>query len=307
MKRIIPSFILTFMLAASSLMADLDSGIFGSEKMAKPQDAAYPFSVYASYDNVCSSNFQDKKLKNQSQRYSEAEAEVGAIFYHNACYQEGAKAKIGYTYTVFDWKQNPFFHQDHFNMASIELGFATKRVTDWLWQANISMNVDTDHFQINKYANYDFLLWGRYDWNCAIGFHTGFLAYTGMKVDRVWPIIGFDWCINRKWKLNAIFPMNMSLVYKVTPAFSASLAGRLFYNRYRAGSHEPVPQAIFEYQNRGLELGLSYECASWLSANAHLGYTFGGQTTFSNKNRHHRQHLDIDGACYFGGNVSVKF
>ncbi len=308
MKKLVQIFFIPFILITQGLHADLESGIFGSEKIVNPEEeASRPFNVTFSYDKICSSKFSNKRFKRESQSFSVAEAEIGAVFYYDKCFEEGAKATLSYTYATFDWKQNPYFEDNHFNTVCFELGFATKRITNWLWQANVSMNQDTDFMNVGRYATYDFLLWGRYNWSRNVGYHVGFLAFTGMNINKVWPLIGFDWVINRKWKLNAVYPVNISLVYQVNKNFSAALAGRAFFNRYRVGRHEALPEAIFEYRNTGAEFALNYDWLPRISMNVHAGRTFGGQIRISNKNHHHTHHLDIDSAFYFGANIDFSF
>lgn len=307
MKRVILTLFIPCLLVIQDVAADLDSGIFGSEEMVKPEEKRRPFNVVLSYDNVCSSHFSKRRFRRQSQRFSEAEAELGAVYFYTPCFEEGGKISAGYTYTDFDWKQNPYFRQNHFNVATIELGFATKRLSGWLWQANFSMNLDMNHCNVNKYANYDILLWGRYSWGRCFGYHVGFLAYTGMNVNRVWPVIGFDWTINRKWKLNMVYPLNISLVYDVNSKLSLALAGRAFINRYRVGQHEHIPLAIFEYRNSGGEFAVNYQWRPSCKVNLHVGRTIGGLIRISNQNHHHIRNLNIDGACYFGANLDYSF
>lgn len=309
MKRLIPIICLPFLLYVQGVHADIDSGIFGSEEMADlEKEASRPFNVTFSFDGVGKSHFTDRPLKCQSQSFSEATAEVGAVFYYNKRCDEGAKATVGYSYATFDWKQNPFFRQKHFNYISFELGASTKRIRGWLWQANVSMNVDSENFKnVQDYANYDLLLWGRYNINSRFGYHVGFLGFTGMHVNKVWPIFGFDWIISRKWKLNAVYPINISLVYNVTKRLTASLAGRAFFNRYRLDRKELLSQGVFEYRNTGAEFALNYDYCSRLKANVHAGYTFGGQVRFSDRNYQHGRYILIDGAPYVGGNLTFSF
>lgn len=279
MKRLIPLIYLPFLLYVQGIYADVDSSIFGSEEMADlEKESNRPFSVNFSYDGVGKSHFSKKPFKHQTQSFSEATAEIGAVFYYSKRCEEGAKATVGYSYTTFDWKQNPFFRERHFNYISFELGASTKRILGWLWQANVSMNIDSNNFtNVQNYANYDLLLWGRYNISSCVGYHVGFLGFTGMRVNKVWPIFGFDWTISRKWKLNAIYPINISLVYTITDKLTASLAGRAFFNRYRLGRKEVLSQGIFEYRNTGAEFALNYDCTARIKLNVHGGYTFGGK------------------------------
>jgi hypothetical protein len=207
-----------------------------------------------------------------------------------------------------DWTNNPFFEQQNFGELIVGLGAFTKRIPNWLWQAQVTMNMDTEHRNWNLYTNYDLLLWGRYTTcNPDINLHVGFWMQTGMKIDHIYPIIGFDWVFAEDWKLNLVFPMNVSLVYTMDDSWSIALAGRFFDIRRRVGRDEPLSQGLFQYHNVGAELAVNYKLCDWLHANVHAGYTLWGKYKISNRENKHPTHFDIDSSWYAGGQLGVNF
>jgi hypothetical protein len=191
-------------------------------------------------------------------------------------------------------------------MDQLSFTFTTfsQRLHNWLWMASLTANWEPRFNNFSEYTNYDLLFWGRYACNRDFNMHIGFFAQTGMKIDRIYPVIGFDWLINPKWKLNAIFPLNISVVYTINDNWNAALAGRLFDLRYRLGSHEK--RALLQYRNCGAELAINYE-RKHFSANIHGGVTTGGQFKLSNRHNKNKRHFDMEPAGYCGGEAVVKF
>lgn len=234
-------------------------------------------------------------------------ADLNFVYYYNECCQEGANAALAYQRTFLDWTTNPYFTEKNFDTLSLILGAFTKRLPDWLWKAQVSINFDNlEHWNFDDYMNYDMLLWGRYDYCENIGIHIGFLAQTGMKIDRVYPIIGIDWTCG-KWKLNAIFPMNISAVYSFTPEWSVAVAGRFFDQRHRVREDEYLSEGLWHYQGGGAELAVNYSPDTWLSANVHAGYSLGGHLKIADRHYHHGHRLRVDGAPYAGAEVIINF
>lgn len=292
---------------SSSLVADVDFQDIGSTEIdgLKEDDSRGPFKVEFVFDAIGDAKVKDGHHKLQ---FATAEAEISAVFYHNACYSEGASIGLSYNRTRFDWRHSHYFHQKDFDQVCLTLGFSSERLCDWLWQAQVSANFDNiEHWSFNDYMNYDMLIWGRYAYNKTLGIHLGVLATAGMKIDRVYPIIGVDWQWSDSWKINLIFPVNLSLVYNFNKAWSVALAGRVFYERHRLGKNEFLSKGLIEYRTAGVELGLNYNPKAWLSANIHAGYDLGGKFKTANRNYNHRHNYDIDGAPYAGAELDVAF
>ncbi len=125
---------------------------------------------------------------------------------------------------------------------------------------------------------------GEYDYSKNIGVHVGFLGWTGLKIDKILPILGFDWTFCEKWTLNAVFPVNVSLVYAYNDKLSFAAAGRFFWNRHRIEKHALLSEGIWEYRNSGAELAVNYALKNFAALNLHAGYTFGGMLGFQINN-----------------------
>ncbi len=159
---------------------------------------------------------------------------------------------------------------------------------------------------IGDYACYDLILWGRYEYCEHIGVHVGFFAQAGMKMDRVYPIVGFDWKLSNRWKLNLVYPVNISLEYLLSKHWTIALAERNFNVRYRVRHRESHPKFLVRYENKGAELAIKYE-DNLTTANVHAGYTFGGLFKVANYNNHHPHHYRLDSAGYIGAEATIKF
>lgn len=304
MKKIIYVFY-SILLGSATLHADFDDRSISAEKIDSTEDLR-PFSLEAYGTSVGRAKI-DKHDFSGHVTYNELEADITAGFYYNPCYKEGLALSLGYNDTRIDWNRNPFFHQTHFHTAIVSLEGMTERLRGWTWRGLVALNMNTDHFSdFWTYATYDFLLWGRYAYSCDIGIHTGVLAYTGMKVDHVYPILGVDWRANKNWLLSLVYPVNISAAYFFDEHWSLAVAARFFNNRNRAGRHEPVPEAIVTYRNTGAELALNYD-SCWLTTSVYGGMTLAGKMTIANDHYREKHHFRLDGAPYFGGEIKLKF
>lgn len=294
-----------------SLQADDDAFVdnqnISAEKMkdsSGEEDGIFQISVKA--DWVGEAKIDKRCFPHNHVKFREGGIQGTAVVYYNCECKEGLAVGVGTDYVYFNWDKNFYFDQTKFNEVSFAISAFSERVNDWLWQAQLSINCDTRHWSFSYYTNYDFFLWGRYEFCSNFHLHGGFYAQTGLKIDRIFPVLGFDWTINDQWKLNAIYPFNMSLVYSYCENWTAALAVRLFNVRYRVSKHEPLPKGLFQYRNAGLELAFNYE-KNKLSGNVHAGCTLGGEFTISNKNNKNKRHFDLDAAPYIGGELSMKF
>jgi len=301
-------FISLAMLAVASLQADADlnSGNYNYYDLAElNQPGAFTFTL--SGNAVQNAKFKKWFLDKQKLEYRDAHADITAVFYYEKDCEEGLFAGAGYNNTRLHWKENPFFTESQFHMASVTLGGFTRRAPKWFWQGRVTMNIDTKHSRLSLYANYDTLLWGQYAYSRLVNLHVGFLAQTGMKIERVYPILGFDWQITPSWKLNAVYPVNLSIAYSLNKCWSFLFAGRFFDHRQRVGKNEPLSEGLWAYRASGAELAVNYDCDSWFKANFHIGSTLWTKLTISNKNNEHKRHFKIKSAPYIGGEMFVNF
>lgn len=272
------------------------------------EESGKQFRLYFGYDSICDAEFKDtEEHDGEELKYSRGEATLAGVVCYNPCNEEGLVLILGYTNTEIDWGENPFFDQTCFNTARVGIGGFSNRICDWMWQGSVILNADTDHFDLERYLTWDLLLWGRYQYNSCIGLHLGFYAETGMMVDHVYPVIGFDWAASECWKVNAIFPMDISAIYTINQNWSAVGAVRFFHARHRVGKDEELERAIVTYKNSGTELALLYDCADWASANVHVGYANGGRLKVADRDYSNREHFRFKASPYIGGEVKIAF
>ncbi len=295
-------------MAARALYAEADTTDIGSQQVAPQEsDAQKPFTLELSYDGIGRSKARRHHRDNHVW-FSQGQAELGMIFYYDPCHKEALNAAVTYTRTHMHLTHNRYFRQDHWDTVSIGLAAFSKRACGWLWQSEVQMNEDVDHqWNWNHYTSWDLVLWGRYDYTEDIGVHLGFIAFTGMNINRLYPIVGADWQYNEDWKLSAVYPMNISAVYSINSNWSAALAARFFDSRHRAGKHERKPESLYYYRAGGVEIGLNYEYCSILTANVHIGYLVGGKLTLGNKHWKNHRNYTVDSAPYVGGEVKMHF
>lgn len=309
MKKFYPLLLTALALATVNSYADIDPDDFGIEGIDSPiKDAEDgPFKIRFQGDYVRPAKVKDS-FNFHKLTFATAQAEIGMVFYYDECIEEGANVTVFYENSYLEWKSNPFFNQTDYNTAGFTLGAFSKRLANWTWNGQLTVSFDNlKYWNISDYMYYDILLWGRYNVLDNLGFHIGFFAETGMKIDRVYPVIGIDWVYDCHWKLNAIFPLNMSIVYTLDTSWSFALGARIFDERNRVGKNQFLSEGLWHYQAAGAEIGVYYALGKRLTANIHAGSTLGGRIRIGNKNWEHRQRIRLDPAPYAGGEITYNF
>lgn len=261
-------------------------------------------------DWISKSRFTTPENAGQKIGFAEADIFLSYTRLLNSC--EGIGIGVGYSYTNIDWDQNPFFDQESFNDITFSLDGFTKRFRCWDWKGSVSVDMQTTDFGNNDYNMYNMLVWGRYEF-CNryidnLGLHIGVVGRTGLEQTIAWPILGFDFRLRRNWKVNLIYPVNMSLVYTISDNWSLALAGRIWNSRHRISKHENLPKGIFEYRNTGAEIALNYECSNFANATIHVGSTLGsGDLKIVNSRNHTIRHNKFHASAYVGGAFNLKF
>jgi len=291
------------------LNAQIDIEDLGSERPAESkEEPGKPFQIEVSADFVGKAKFRKGDGDHHHLRFWTGLAEISAVYYYDPCHHEALNVALAYERTRLDWRFNPFFNEKNVDTVSLWLGGYTQRLENWIWRGQLSINFDNvAHWDFNDYMNYDLLLWGRYCYCKNFGLHIGFLAQTGMKIDNVYPVIGVDWTYNQNWKINAIFPLNISVVYTINHSWSVDLAARFLDQRHRLKRKEFLSRGLWHYRTTGAEFGINYTPTKWISANIHAGANFGGHLTIANRHYRHRHRLRLDGAPYAGAEIDINF
>lgn len=308
--------ILSLLTLTFPLLAELNVDDYTTERLLvnnvkEEGEDQCPFSFSVDFNGTGKAKFEHKRCRRHLDdvQFALAAATGSAVFYYNPECKEGLLATLAYTYTRIKW-ENPFFEQDHFDTVSLGVAGFTERAEKWLWQAQVLLNADVDYFNASQNLFWNFILSGRYAYNDCVGLNIGFIAFTGMKIDRIWPIIGFDWQINESWKLNLIYPLNLALVYSWNSEWSLAIAGRPFDERHRVGKakRHPWDRGLIEYRATGVEGSIRYKsCNGRWQAELHAGEILGGTVKVSNRHHRHIHRFNFKTAPYVGGEVAAKF
>lgn len=306
-KKMFNILMATFAFATTGLSAAADIYVEDlSAQHIREKTSGGPFTAKISGDYIGRADFKHHDFSHLT--FATGEVDLSFVYYYEPCYKEAANVGLTYTRTRLDWKFNPFFTQKDYDMISLNFGGYSQRLKDWTWRAQVSINFDNiEYWNLEDYMNYDLLLWGRYAYTKDVGIHIGVLALTGMKIDRVYPILGFDWTIDCHWKLNIVFPMDIALVYTINEAWSVAVAGRIFDQRHRVKKDQFYSEGLWHYTSSGAELAVKYNPTQWISANIHAGGDFGGHLKVANRHYRHGHRLRFEGAPYAGAEVDINF
>lgn len=279
------------------------------EQGEKTGETPGPFSFNIYGDWVSRAKVERNWYGIKNLEFAATELQASMVYYYNACVKEGASVGLNYQRTYVNAHYNPFFNEKWVDTLSLVLGAATERVCNWIWRGQLSINFDNiQHWNFNDYMNYDLLVWGRYDFMPNFGVHIGFLGQTGMKIDRFYPIIGFDYTYDCHWKVNVVYPVNVSIIYTYSPELSIALAGRAFDERHRLKeSTLYLSEGLWTYRMAGVELDLTYTPWIWLSANVHAGITTGGIFKIANRQYNDKRRFHVDSSGYAGADVKLNF
>lgn len=294
-----------FLFCPLILSADIEEGAWTLEKVSAPVQKG-PFSISADYDATGNAKFDHKKFKNDKIRYAQGNITGSVIPYYDEAHKEGMLIGLGYTNVHMVWNHNPYFDQHTFQTVNVTLGGFSKRVCDWDWKGIAVANINTAYLNCD-YVNYDLTLWGRYSYTETIGLHCGFIAKTGMKMDRVYPIIGIDWTINQNWTLDLVFPIDMTLSYHLTKDWSLAVATRFFDYRNRVNKNETLSMAVFRYQSTAAEFAVEYDNDDNITGSLHGGMILGGHVRVATRQNQHPRRLKFKTAPYGGAAIAVRF
>lgn len=307
MKKLLYALLAGMTLTCTEVVADPDVDVEDlSNQQIQEESPGGPFSVEISGDYIGRAKFKCHEFHDFT--FGTANIDLSFVYYYNPCFKEAATVGLVYTRTRLGWNCNPFFTQKDYDMVTVNLGGYTERVDDWIWRAQVSINFDNiEHWTLEDYMSYDLLLWGRYACTNNFGIHLGFLALTGMKIDRVYPVIGIDWTYDCHWKLSLVFPMDIAVVYNINYEWSVALAGRFFNQRHRVKKDQFFSEGLWFYTSSGAEFAVNYHPAKWLQANLHAGVDFGGHLKVANRHYRHGHRLRFDSAPYGGAELSLNF
>lgn len=301
MKRLIP-YISFFSLAITQLAFAADP------KVAPYKEDTPDMELSAVYNHVDRAKF----TRTRSQRHhhlSYSEGFVLGTYQHKLPSNNDLNFGLGYMNTKFSFSHHPkrtSFKQHDFHNMLVQVGATSREIDEWKIDGGLGLQINTDHFS-SRYTFFTGLLHGKQDYIHGSHLHVGIVAYSGLRYSRVLPILGFDYEFSKKLKLNAVFPLDMSLVYTIDDHWTIDTAIRFMLSRQRLNNNGTNPRGLVAYRNWGAEAGVTYAFNNRCKVNLHLGETFGGRMRISSKHNSHRKHLTLDSALYYGLEASFAF
>lgn len=310
MKQKFYLFLTGIVLASTQLIGEMVTDDVGPQDITTPlenESDGNPFKIQFDADYIWPAHIKNS-YGEQTLAFATGEAEINAIYYYDPCHNEAATVALNYQRTNLNWQGNPYFTQKDYDVLTLSLAGITQRLPQWTWRGELDINfANLKYWDFNDYMNYNIMLWGRYEIRDDIGVHIGFIAETGMKMDRVYPILGIDWAYDCNWQLSLVFPMNISLLYKIDSNWSVAIESRFFDQRNRTGPNEYLDEGVWHYQTAGVEFAVNYQLAKWLTASLHAGANYGGRLIVADRHYHHRQRINIQSAPYAGGELAFNF
>jgi hypothetical protein len=185
--------------------------------------------------------------------------------------------------------------------------YYTTALDRWKWIMRLDYNLQVDHIEHpGLYSLYNALLWGSHQIHRKWHYHIGALGYAGLEGYNIYPIVGADYSPGAHWFIQAVFPINYSVEYKLSNwTFAAKI--RPMKERLRTGSHEPQPRSIFSYSSIGSELNVRFEKQFKVTIEGYGGYNWGGDFYIKNAYGKRAQYMDVRGSIYGGFALDYGF
>jgi hypothetical protein len=267
----------------------------------------HPVHFDGEFRDVGKAKFRTHSVKGSHVEYQDAHAFL--YYSHYLTPDNSLSWKLGYSFLNFNWPKNPRFKENDYNFVNASLGWVSTSVKDWRWIMSTGLSVDAQSFNFGQTGVYYGMMWGRYHFSDAIGMHVGWAGYAGVKNGYLFPILGIDWRASDKWKINAIFPINFSVIYHFNKYWSTALEATTFGRPYRFPMRArdgigKFKNGIFEVYSTGLELDLNFNTGGGFFASFGGGWNFGGWILIKDHDNHHGKYYKYDDAPYVQGKLS---
>jgi hypothetical protein len=299
-----------FFLSVTGLAAPLAASTYALITDYSFANPSKPWYFDARGRAIGSAKFHKRSIENSHMHYRDAAVSLYYSQFLNS--QNYLTYGLGYAYLDLDWHKNPRFQEDSYNFAVASIGYVTTGLDKWRWVFSAAGSVDAETLDFAHSAVGYGLVWGRYHFSSITGVHIGALGYGGIRNHYVLPIVGFDFNLSPEWKLNAIFPLDISLNYQWASHWATSIAASSFGGPYRTPkrAHRGVGRfehAIFEVYSSGVEIDLNYDSHHFITAGVGVGWDFGGWILIKDAQNRHGKYYKFDAAPYGTATLSLTF
>jgi hypothetical protein len=265
----------------------------------------YPFALSGQYVDVHKTTFRTPGLEGRKLKYRQWNAAFA--YTHPFSQYCGLIFGAGWVGTEVDMQDNPEFSETFFNYVNFSFGGFTKAFDDWTWTLTLATFLDVEEFSFADYTLYQGVLWGKYDFCEWLELDVGLILELGLHKEKIWPIIGFSYLPWRNWRINAVYPINVSIEYEWSPCWTLAGSVRFLRNRHRVQKEEMNSQGIFEYRTSGAELDLIFSPFRWVSVKGFAGHAFDGDLKITDRNNHNATHYKFKGSFYAGASAVLSF
>lgn len=270
----------------------------------------HPVHFDGEFRDVGKAKFYTHPIKGTHADYQDAHA---FLYYSHYLNPDNALSwKVGYSFLDFNWLHNPRFSDSDYHFANASLGWVSTSITHWRWILATGVSVDARTFDFGHSGVYYGMMWGRYAFSECIGMHIGWAGYAGVKNGYLLPILGIDWRASKRWKVNAIFPVNLSIEHMFNKYWSSSLEFATFGRPYRFpmrvhGGKDGYENGIFSVYSNGVELDIKFNTGGAFQASFGGGWNFGGWILIKDHANHHGKYYKFDGAPYIQSKLGFSF
>lgn len=264
-----------------------------------------PFSLEGGYVAAMPARLCEEGIEGEELRFARAETRLNYTYAMTPCF--GLLMGAGYDRITLDWHKNPFFKEKHFGYVNFAIGAYTTAFCDFLWSATLAIFIDTEVLDITNYALYEGVFFGEHKLSQELRFQVGFIVESGLNNDKIWPILGFEWDGGKRWRIGAVYPLDIAIEYRLMPELSIATSARFFQSRHRLKISEPLSQGLFQYQNIGIEGSLLCHPIQGFVLNGFIGTTLKGDLKITNPNYLIGTHYKLNNALYGGLEANLMF
>ncbi len=271
-----------------------------------PNPFAHPWWLDANIYATGDASFDAPTIAGERFRYTQWDVEASYCKQVNAL--SGVVAGLGYRWTRMGWSNSEFLRHPRFEEVGAFLRGFTHCLDCWMWKFGIGWWQQTYKLNMGRYGMAELFAWGRYDYIPGrLGLHIGFISLPGKRKGFTRPIIGLDYKFRNGFELDAVYPIDITLLYPVTYWFKTGIAARFNRSRERMRPDDIIPEGIIEYRNWGAEWRAVIEPICGIKAEAYIGstiWTFVRVTTQHNKTVVYR---NLDPVIYTGAHIFLAY
>lgn len=221
--------------------------------------------------------------------------------------KNGFKIGVGASGLKLDWQHNPITTRKLFGQAEFSLGLFTLDAKGWTIASEFMMSMDPAEMNFSHYTLYRGIIYTKYNYQDKFNIHAGFIGYYGLRYNRVVPIAGIDFSIGKYVKLNAVFPMNISLEVEPNRFLTLFARARFLQLPRRLQKTDPLPEGVMFYNSSGAEGGVKLHYFEYFNIQGFVGRTLSPHIKAETFDGAETTYYRMRSSTYFGASVLFYF